>query len=161
MFKKIICTILVAAALIQISAPDAHARTGRRAAKKVAGCSRIVPLGRIIWKGCAASGHLSGDPRQQGVALIAPRGGTNINPPSCIGILNSTGKRIGGMSLYPGNNGVVYKWRAYSNFGCGSGLTQRGLQSKSGGKQIYLQVGGGQCIMIPKAFSNINSSQRC
>lgn len=145
-----------------VAAPAAHAQRSARAVKtRVAGCRSLISLGRVIWKGCAASGHLSGDPRASGVALIAPNGSANYTPTSCIPILSSTGQRIGGLQLYPGNNGRVYKWRGYSNFGCGAGVTQSVLRSRSRNNPIYLQVKPNQCIKIEKSFSNVNSSQRC
>lgn len=158
LFGKTLLSVLVVIGFSLSSAP-------RQALADVSipGCTNITPLPpTLIYKGCAGSGHLSGDPRGRGVALIA-RLNSPLRAPSCIKVFDYEGKRISGLRLYPGNNGLAYKWRGYSNYvnGCGKGDTFTRMRSKSKNKEIYLQLAGGTCIKIPKSYSNINSSQRC
>lgn len=163
MFKH---TVLLSLALIAVSitSADAKAESGRaRVMRASQGCTSFVPLGNLIWKGCAGSGHLSQDPRGKGVALIAKQG-SKIRPGfRCLPILNEEFKQLTGIQLYPGNNPRgPYSWRAYSNFGCGRGVTQSKLKQLSKGKPIFIKLNSrGQCIRLEKAFVNINSSQRC
>jgi hypothetical protein len=158
LFGKTLLSVLAVIGLSLSSAP-------RQASADVSipGCTNIIPLpGSLIYKGCAGSGHLSGDPRGRGVALIA-RLNSPFRAPSCIKVFDYEGNRISGLRLYAGNNGLAYKWRGYSNYvnGCGKGDTFTRMRSKSKNKEIYLQLAGGTCIKIPRSFMNINSSQRC
>jgi hypothetical protein len=159
MFKAILCSLAILA-MFQLHVDNAQA-AGRRI-KATGGCKIIVPLGPLIWKGCSGSGHLSGDPRGNGAALIKKQG-SGLNPStSCIPILNNEGKRISGLQLYPGNNPRgPYAWRGYTNFGCGAGMTMLRLAAASRGLPIYLQMNSRQCIKLPKSRANYNSSQRC
>lgn len=170
MLRSIILTSLFLIGAAALAADEAKAeRVVRLRARSLAAagvthtCSEIVPLGNLIWKGCAGSGHLSKDPRGQGVALIA-RQGARVRPGfSCMPILNQNFVQLTGIQLYPGNDPKgPYAWRAYSNFGCGRGVTQSKLKTLSQNKPIYVKVNkAGLCISLPKAFVNINSSQRC
>ncbi len=126
-------------------------------------CQRLIKTGsNLIWKGCAGSGHLSKDPRGQGVALIAKRG-TSLRVDSCMKIINPDGKVIGAMAIYPFNDPRAYAWRAYSNFGCGSGITRNTIKvrSKNGAIFIRTRARSKTCIKLSKSWQNINSSQRC
>ena len=162
MLKGILFSVALLA-MFQLSVDDAQAARKRRNAS-VPGCSSVVPIGPLIWKGCAGSAHLSGDPRQYGAALIRVKARGGLNPStSCIPILDSVGRRLTGLQLYSGNNPRTgpYSWRGYTNYGCGSGVTMSRLSTLSRGKPIYLKMNSRQCIVIPRARSNINSSQRC
>jgi hypothetical protein len=133
-----------------------------------AGCRSIVPLGSLIYKGCAGSGHLSKDPRGKGIALIARAGYKKLKPSKCMPIYNHEGETVGGMHIYSGNLTPPkgpYQWRAYSNYvsGCGKGLTQSKLKKMAKNQEVYIRVNSTakQCIKIEKAYSNKNSSQKC
>lgn len=126
-------------------------------------CKSLIPITKQeILKGCAGSGHLSTDPRGKGYALIGKLG-SKLSPLPTIKMYTEDGKFAGCMSRYPGNNGKAYKWRHYSNFGCGKGWTRTKIHKVVGKKQpIFLVVkAGGKCIKVEKSYSNINSSQKC
>lgn len=134
-----------------------------------AACTQLMPIGKnIIYKGCAGSGHLSKDPRGAGSALIAKKN-VALRPNKCMPIFSAPtaeqpqGKKIGAMYLYPFNDPRAYAWRGYSNYvnGCGRGDTRKKIRNRAKNNPIFIKVKGKRCIKINKAWSNINSVQRC
>ncbi len=136
-------------------------------------CANIINLSKVIYKGCAASLHLIGDPRVQGLALIwkgvdnGKGGASNVNPDKCLPVYSSvTGNVIGRLQKYSKNLAYPkgpYTRRFYSNYGCGKGDTMKKVRQRSLNRAIYirLKASTGTCIRIAKSFSNINSSQKC
>jgi hypothetical protein len=163
MFKAAFASLIALSVIIVPSSSFAHEEH-----EIPAGCKKIVPLGSLIYKGCAASGHLKNTERGKSVALIAKAGFKKFKPSKCMKIYNHEGQTIGGLYLYSGNltppNGP-YQWRAYSDYvsGCGKGLTMTKLKKVSKNQEIYIRVNNTakQCIKIEKAYSNKNSSQKC
>jgi len=164
MLKKIIA---IAAALAITHGTDVSAQLSETPAV----CTSVREVnGSEIWKGCAASGHLSQDPRGKGVAFIL-RKGSRTRPSNCIKIYGTPteaepeGEQIGAMYMYPFNDPRAYAGRAYSNYirGCGRGDTIKKLRNRSNGDPIFLKLktNGGACVKVEKSYSNINSSQNC
>lgn len=159
MLRKVIASLVLVAAC-QASGAFAADETMPKQ------CKRLIPLGtNIIYKGCNGSGHLSKDPRGNGVALIAKRG-TALRVDRCMPMFNEKGKKIGAMYLYPFNDPRAYAWRGYSNYvrGCGAGDTRAKIRARAGSSAVFIRVRsrqGGACMKIKKAWTNVNSVQGC
>jgi len=82
-------------------------------------CPKIVPWPRYLLFKSEGSGHLAGDPRQKGIAVIAGLRCSYLPVGPRVNIYTSKGRLLTVAVPYPGNNGIVYRWRAYNCFSGG------------------------------------------
>ena len=106
-------------------------------------CPNIVPWpSRLLYKS-ETSGHLSRDVKSGGTTIVAGLG-CRANPINgLVRMYNIKGKLVSTAKIYRGNNGIVYRWRAYSRGTGGSGETPstivRRLRSQTKSLKSYLQ----------------------
>ena len=127
-------------------------------------CTTLIPITKNeIIKACAGSGHLKGDTRGDGVAVILKLG-SKLNLPAVIKMYGEDGEYAGCLRRYEANNGVAYKARSYSNFSSCSHWPRSKIHKRIGKKKpLFFVINKtlGKCLMLNKSYSNVNSSQPC